>query len=463
MSDARRPAGPVLARAYAGTGMLGSGFLESSLQTAVTWDLDVIGCDAGSTDGGPAYLATGTSMFGAASTERDMASLLQAALHARVPLVIGSAGTGGGDRNLAWARDRLLAAARTVGRPFKLATIAAEQTKDVIRQAYREGRIAPLTAAPDLSEESIDASEAIVAMMGTEPILDAIEQGADVVLCGRASDAALYAAVPVARGVDPGAAWHAAKVLECGAAAVTHRTVPDGMFAALERDAFTVTPPNPDYRCTPLSVAAHSLYENADPYRLTEPGGTVDLTDARYEAQDGRSVRVSGTRFDPADEYTVKLEAARLAGQRSLVLGAVRDPYVLARLDEWLDQVRATAARRIEASFPGVPYRLVIRRYGRDGVLGSRECVGHPPHEVALAFEITADDQATAHGMADDVRHIALHHPIPEWHGLITVLAHPHSPAVIDLGPVYEFAMNHVLRLDDPLAPFKTHLERVAS
>src|SRR6056297_3645262 len=118
--------------------MLGSGFLEASLQTAVKWDLDVIGCDAGSTDGGPAYLATGTSMFGAASTERDMASLLQAALHARVPLVIGSAGTGGGDRNLAWARERLLAAARTVGRPFTLATIAAEQPKEVIRQAYRE-------------------------------------------------------------------------------------------------------------------------------------------------------------------------------------------------------------------------------------------------------------------------------------------------------------------------------------
>ncbi len=453
---------PVLARAYAGTGMLGSGFLEASLETALAWGPDVIGCDAGSTDGGPAYLATGTSMFGAASTERDMALLLNAALRAGVPLVIGSAGTGGGDRNLAWARERMLAAARTVGRPFTLATVAAEQPKDVIHQARDAGRLAPLPAAPELDASVIDGCEAIVAMMGTEPILDAIERGADVVLCGRSSDAAVYAAVPVARGVEPGAAWHAAKVLECGAAAVTHRTVPDGMFAALERDAFTVTPPNPDYRCTPLSVAAHSLYENADPYRLTEPNGVVDLTGARYEARDPRSVRVTGTAFDPADAYTVKLEAARIAGYRSLVLGAVRDPYVLARLDDWLGEVRATAEARIEGSFPGRPYRLVIRRYGRDGVLGDREPTTAPAHEVALAFEVTADDATTAHGMADDVRHIALHHPIPEWHGLITVLAHPHSPAVIDLGPAYEFAMNHVWRLDDPLAPFKTHLERVA-
>jgi hypothetical protein len=452
-----------LAKAYAGTGMLGSGFLQSSLVTAMRWEPDFIGCDAGSTDGGPSYLATGTSMFGAESTERDLAALLAAAREARIPLIIGSAGTGGGNRNLAWTRDRLLAAARKLGGNFTLATIGSELPKELVRDAWQSGRIDPLPAAPTLSIEDIDQCETIVAMMGAEPIVDALEGGADVVLCGRASDAAIYAALPISCGVSPGTAWHAAKVLECGAAAVTHRTSPDGMFAWLERESFTVAPPNADYRCTPLSVAAHSLYENADPYRLREPSGVVDLTNASYDAVDDRSVRVTGSDFLAADSYTVKLEGARLRGYRSLVMGGIRDPFVLRQLDDWLDGVRGAIATRVAASFPGVKYDLVVRRYGYDAVLGHREPVGCASHEVLVAFEVTAHDQPTAHAMADDVRHIALHFPIPQWHGLITVLAHPHSPGVIDLGPAYEFAMHHVMHLTDPLAPFTTHLETVAT
>jgi hypothetical protein len=452
----------VLARAYAATGMLGSGFAEASLATALSWNPDFIGVDAGSTDGGPNYLATGTSMFGAASVARDLRLLLRAARDADVPLIIGSAGTGGGDRNLAWTREILLRVAGELGLAFRLATIHAEQDPSALRRAWADGRVTALPAAPQVRADDLDDFSTIVAMMGTEPIAHALDQGADVVLAGRASDAAVFAAVPLRKGVDPGIAWHAAKVLECGAAAVTHRTHPDGMFVELERDAFTVVPPKPEFRCTPQSIAAHALYENADPFALTEPPGTVRLDASRYEAIDDRTVRVTGTTFDPAGSYTVKLEAARLRGYRSLFLGGVRDPYVLRQLDRWLGEVEATAQRRAEASFPGRPFDLVVRRYGRDGVLGEREPAPADAHEVLLAFEIVAATQEIARGIADDVRHVALHHPIPEWHGLITVLAHPHSPAVIDQGPVYEFGLHHVLHVDDPLAPFRIELEAVA-
>ena len=134
-------------------------------------------------------------------------------------------------------------------------------------------------------------------MMGAEPFMRALEAGADVVLAGRASDTAIFAAVPLMRGFPAGLAWHAAKILECGAAAVVNRTTPDCMFAWLRNDHFVVEAPDETLRCTPQSIASHSLYENADPFQLVECSGTLDLTDQRYEAVGERAVKVSGSAF----------------------------------------------------------------------------------------------------------------------------------------------------------------------
>ena len=55
----------------------------------------------------------------------------------------------------------------------------------------------------------------VVAMMGVEPLQEALKNDVDVVLAGRCSDAVIYAAKPVAEGVDPGLAWHLGKIIEC--------------------------------------------------------------------------------------------------------------------------------------------------------------------------------------------------------------------------------------------------------
>jgi hypothetical protein len=75
-----------------------------------------------------------------------------------------------------------------------------------------------------------------------------------------------------------------AKILECGAAAVAVRTAPDCMMAVLHEDSFDVFPLREDYHCTPQGVASHTLYENADPFELKEPSGTLRTANARYEA-----------------------------------------------------------------------------------------------------------------------------------------------------------------------------------
>ena len=67
------------------------------------------------------------------------------------------------------------------------------------------------------------------------------------------------------------------------------------MMAVLHEDSFDVFPLREDYRCTPQSVASHTLYENADPFELKEPSGTLRTDKARYEAISDRAVRVSGS------------------------------------------------------------------------------------------------------------------------------------------------------------------------
>jgi hypothetical protein len=47
--------------------------------------------------------------------------------------------------------------------------------------------------------------------------------------------------------------------LECGAAAVEVRTMPDCMMAVLHEDSFHVFPVHKDYRCTSQGVAQHAL------------------------------------------------------------------------------------------------------------------------------------------------------------------------------------------------------------
>ena len=133
-------------------------------------------------------------------------------------------------------------------------------------------------------------------MMGAEPLQMALAEGVDFVLAGRCSDTALYAAMPVMRGFPAGLAWHAGKVVECGTMACV--TAGKGvMLVRLRHDDFIVRPFGQGLRCTPQSIAAHSLYENVDPFHFTECSGTVDITEATYEAVDAITVRVANSRF----------------------------------------------------------------------------------------------------------------------------------------------------------------------
>ncbi|MDZ4164875.1 MAG: acyclic terpene utilization AtuA family protein [Smithellaceae bacterium] len=445
-------------RVLSATGVCGSGFKESSLAASLEKKPHFIGCDCGSTDPGPAPLGNGKPAFPRQAVKRDLRLMLKAARQAKIPLLLGSAGTAGGEPHLAAVKEIILEIAAEENLSFPMALIHAEQEKDYLKRRLREGRIKPLKPAPDFDEAVIDRAVRIVGMMGEEPFLRARDLGAEVIVAGRASDCAIFAGIPIRMGIPAGIAWHAAKVLECGAAAVVERKSPDCMFATLREDHFDLETPNPELRCSPQSIAAHSLYENSDPYRLIESSGTIDLTEARYEALDNRRVRVRGSRFEPARKYTVKLEGAEQVGFQSIVIGSIRDPYIIRQLDSWVERLRERVKVRVAEVYSGDKagdYLFNVRIYGKDGTMGPLEPVKEiRSHEVCLVMEATAATQEIATAVVSMARHQALHLPIPEWGGLITGVACIYSPAYLERGAVYRFCVNHVLEPDDPYEMF---------
>ena len=436
------------------TGMLGVGFSESHFRAVLSRDIAFIGCDSGSTDGGPANLGGNKPFFSRAAIKRDLRILVTGARSINVPLLIGSCGGSGGNWNLNWVRDIVNEIAREEGLHFKVALIESEPPREKLIQKYRAGRFRALDPAPDIDEEVLKNADHIVAMMGAEAYLAALAGGADVVLAGRSTDAAIFSAIPVARGFPAGLAWHAAKITECGGACVVKMEKPEGMLCTITDEYFDLEPISPVQQCSPLSVAAHALYETGDPYLMLEPGGEMDLTEASYEAVDERIVRVRGSKFRPLP-YTVKLEGATKVGHRAMVLGGVRDPVILGQFDSWLAGLKDHIAENVEAIYGERirgQYEIDYKLYGKNAVLGEREPdAGRIGNEVGLCMVTPAPTEELAYSIAGQAAHMVLHHAVPEWQGLLSNLAFPIAPHFWSIGEHYKFVLNHVVKLDDPL------------
>ena len=71
------------------TGVMGSGFVESSFEAGLAHNPHFIGCDAGSTDPGPEYLGSGRTAFPADAIRRDLRLMLLGARRLKIPLLIG--------------------------------------------------------------------------------------------------------------------------------------------------------------------------------------------------------------------------------------------------------------------------------------------------------------------------------------------------------------------------------------
>jgi hypothetical protein len=435
-------------RYIAATGALGAGVDRDSLFAALDEDPRFIAADAGTTDAGAFALGAGETAFSRSAVKRDLSLMLQAGLRAQVPVIVGSAGTAGADVHVDWVLAIVEEIAGELGESLGGVAIYAEQGQASLAANLHSGRIRPLAHARELGPEQLAGCRRVVAMMGVEPLQQALGTDPQFIIAGRCSDAALYAALPLMEGFPAGPAWHAGKIVECGTLAC-ETMGPGVMVVTLREDSFSVRPIGPELRCTPQSVAAHSLYETANPFLFAEPSGTLDIRASTYLQEDDVTVRVTGSRFAEADEYSVKLEGAELIGFETMLVGGVRDPLILSQLDRWLEQIRqyitASIGSVMGIDLDGERYRLGFQVYGRNAVMGDLEPLSASGHEVGIVCTTLAPTQEEATEMARLCRQPLLHAPIPEWKGAITGFAYLHNPAWVELGPAYRFCLNHVL------------------
>ena len=441
------------------TGIVGYGFPEASFRAGVALKPDLIACDAGSTDPGPYYLGSGIPFTNASAVKRDLTLMLTAACELGIPLVIGSAGGSGADVHVAREVKIIREIAAEKGLRFKMAVISAEFDADLLAGELDAGHIEKLGPAPEVTKEELYASTHIVAQMGIEPIMKALDEGAQVVLCGRCYDPAAFAAPPIRLGYDRALALHLGKILECAAICASPGSASDCMMGYLGDDYFCVEPLNPARGCTPLSVSAHTLYEKTNPYILPGPGGHLDLSGCTFTAETDRRVRVTGSRFVPETVPSVKLEGAKPAGFRTISICANRDPIFLSQIDEILENVKKRTAENLSADYD---YRLEFIVYGKDGVMGPLEPTPEvTSHEAGIVIDVVADTQEHSAAACSVARSTMLHYGYPGRIATAGNLAFPFSPSDIKVGEIYVFSVYALLRSMDPASLFPRTLETV--
>ena len=433
------------------SGIVGYGFPEASFLAGVAKKPDLIACDAGSTDPGPYYLGSGIPFTNASAVKRDMTFMLKAACELGIPLVIGSAGGSGATPHLEREVGIVREIAKEQNLSFKMAVISAEFDPKFVLEEHRAGRLKPLGAAPDCTEEDILQSTHIVGQMGIEPIMAALKDGAQVVLCGRCYDPAAFSAPAILKGYDKALATHMGKILECAAIAATPGSASDCMMGYLGEDYFRVEPLNPDRKCTPLSVSAHTLYEKSDPCLLPGPGGVLDLHECDFVAETERMVRVTGSKYIK-NPNTIKLEGCKVAGYRTISICGNRDSIFISQLDDIIEGVKRRTRENLSADFD---YSLDFIVYGKNGVMGALEPQQNiTSHEVGIVIDAVAATPEQSAAVCSVARSTMLHYGYPGRIATAGNLAFPFSPSDVKVGAIYTFSVYHLLETEDPESLF---------
>lgn len=455
LEDIRRA--PRAMRFLGASGQLGYGIPTPAFQAGLARGPDLIGCDMGSIDIGPTYLGKGEMATSPVATRRDLRKVLLGARQADVPLVIGSAGSAGAAPHLDGTLAMIREIAQAEGLHFRMGVIRADIPRALLKRAVRKGRMTGMDGMAALTEQDIDDAAHVVGQMGMGPFRRALAEGVDVIIAGRACDTAIFASLPTMLGFPPGICGHMAKIIECASLCC----VPGGrdtILATLDQTGFELESMNPARRATPTSVAAHSLYEQADPYSVTEPEGRVDLRAATYTALDDRRTRVEGAEWTPSQVPTIKLEGAACIGERAVLLAGAADPKFIARYKEILPAV-AEVVRELVCEDQPQDYTLRFRVYGVDGVRGFAPEGEPTPGEAFIMGECIAPTRERAAEVVRTTKQYMLHHGYPGRLSTAGNLAFPFTPPEVSLGPAYRFNVYHLMQVDDPDGLFPLEIE----
>lgn len=435
-------------------GILGYGYPKESFENGLKKNPHFIAADAGSTDAGPHKLGAGEGIVSRQAVKKDLLNMLMAGFERNIPVIIGSAGGSGAKPHVEWTMSVIGEIVKENNLYFKTAVISADITKEFILGKMKEGKVRPLGPAPELTEEVLDRTLSIVGQMGHEPIVKALENGAQLIVAGRSYDPSVFAAFPIWKGFDPGLAYHLGKILECGALCAEPGTTKDCIMGYLREDHFLVEPLNDERKCLKTSVAAHTLYEKDHPYHLLGPGIEIDLSGCQFEQVAENIVKVSGSKMIKAERYTVKMEGAAKVAYRTLVIGGIRDPIMIANIED----IKQSIVEQVAAYFYEIPrdkYKIIFHVYGKNGVMGIQEPERTVGHELGIVMEAVAETQELANTICAYARSTLMHFPYKGRKATAGNIALLYSPSDIVFGPVYKFTVYHLVDVDDPCELFE--------
>ena len=264
------------------------------------------------------------------------------------------------------------------------------------------------------------------AYLGIDPMVAALDQGADVVLTGRVADSSLFAAAPVhAMELDERAlagALTLGHLLECSGQLsggnLTEPNQPDLTAAEFARIGYPIGELASDGsavvrlldgdpgRLNRIGCTLQLLYEVHDPRAYITPDAVLDFSGIEFEEIGPYRIRMSGARAKPRPE---RLKVIGFLARHGLVADieiAFAGSGALGRARNSAEILRLRLAKHFR------PQDLRIDLVGIDSVLGagSRPLIGEPP-ELRVHVSARCDDNEAAQVVEDEVYTLTISGP----------------------------------------------------
>lgn len=331
--------------------------------------------------------------------------ILPEAFKRKIPLV-----TNGGGLNPQGAAEMVRETAMKQGLTgLKIATVTGDDVLSRLSELQAAGEtLANLETGEKLAEASNQNFITANAYLGAQPIAEALQNGADMVITGRVADPCLYLAAMVAHY---GWAWDdwdrlasgivCGHLLECtgqvvggNSLALIHNTDANGLpylgypIGQVEEDGsfiITKTPDTPGC-VTPETVKEQMLYEIHDPANYLTPDVVANFTTLKLEHAGKDMVQISGVTGKPRTE-TLKLNLGRMEGFSRELIFNIGWPEAWRKVEQLKTMLEAFFKRN-----PAIE-RVEYSYLGMNSLYGSLAPLPDDPLEVIVRVMFTAQDQ----------------------------------------------------------------------
>ncbi len=263
------------------------------------------------------------------------------------------------------------------------------------------------------------------AYVGSEPIVEALEGGANIVITGRSTDTALTMA-PLRHEFGWGAkSWDqlaagivAGHIIECGAQCsggnclYDWRSIPDlanvgyPLVEARPDGTFVVTKhPNTGGRVSVPTITEQLVYEMGDPRSYITPDVIADFTTIRLAQEGENRVRVSGVKGKPPTDK-LKVSVAYRAGFKAVGTLVYAWPDALDKA-QLADRILRERLDRLGLKFEHILSEFV----GATSTHGTLAGDQRNAPEVQLRFGVRGPDRAAVERFTREIAPLVLNGP----------------------------------------------------